>query len=93
MAKVKERPAGDIYTYITLNECTHFSAVTYDTSVLKHSHMTAVSIHVITSLDTGFHRHTDIQLSDRSLHTSVDDLGRDFLHRRCASSDVNTGIR
>jgi hypothetical protein len=45
------------------------------------------------SLDAESVTHSHTQLIGRSLHTSVDDLGRDFLHRRRASSEVNTGIR
>jgi hypothetical protein len=37
--------------------------------------------------------HAHVQMLRRSFHTSVDDLGRDFLQRRCASSEVNTGIK
>jgi hypothetical protein len=89
-----------------LNECIIFK-LQIITQVSSSTHVIAVTTNSCTSLQTKSlshtnkqanththtHTHTHIQLSGRSHYTSVDDLGRDFLHLRCASSEVNTGIR
>lgn len=88
----KKRPVG----YITLNGCIIFK-LQIMTQVSSSTHVIAVTADSRTSLQslshTQSHTNTHIQLSGRSHYTSVDDLGRDFLHRRCASSEVNTGIK
>lgn len=63
-------------------------------NILEHSHTHHVSATDFTiSLHKESVSHTHIHMLRRSFHTSVDDLGRDFLQRRCASSEVNTGIK
>ena len=100
LTEKKKRPVG----YITLNEWKIFHSQII-TQVSTSTHMIAVTTDSFTPLQTKSvslslshththtHTHTCDQLSGRSHYTSVDDLGRDFLHRRCASSDVNTGIK